>query len=242
MKLRARSVLFAVVYSCVGILPATAGIAPYVRVDFGANKLDLPAVDQQVRDEEAQFYDSGLLVDFDDVGFATGFSGSAGLWLLPGLRVGAVWSDARSKLENRVDLSGFEYADDFRFHMKDVGVEAAVRIRRLGGLTLGGNLGRSNADMSERYTLRNVHGDYLEAETAGQTGRTYGGFVGFDQTNPAGIAGYVRLGFQHRDLGAVPTVVSVTSNGATTVGPGAPFSLDYTGYYFRVGVGFDLRR
>lgn len=240
MPLRLRLSLFVLIAVCAFAAPAGAKVAPYVRLDYGGSMLDLPTVNQQIRAEEELFAESGLLVDFDEAGPALGFSGSAGLWLLPGLRVGATWSRARSKAENRVDLSGFEYSDDFRFHMQDVGVEAAIRIPRLRGLTVGGNVGRSKADMSEHFTLRNVHGEYLEAETADHTGRTYGGFVGFDQTNPAGVAGYVRLGFQKRDLGSVPSVLAVTDNGTTTVSPGAPFSLDYTGYYFRVGVGFDL--
>lgn len=242
MPHRDRSILLALAFSCAASLPAFAGVAPYVRVDYGANMLDLPAVSQQIRDEEELFADSGLLVDFDDVGSALGWGGSAGLWLLPGFRVGATWSETRSKLDNHVELYGFSYADEFRFHMKDVGAEAAIRIRRLGGLTFGGNWSRTTADMNEHYTLLNVHGQYLEAETAQRTGNSYGAFVGFDQTNPSGVAGYVRLGLQHRDLGSVPTLLTVTDNGSTTAGPGTPFALDYTGYYFRVGVGFDLVR
>lgn len=242
MPLRGRSILPALVFACAASLPAFAGVAPYVRVDYGANMLDLPGVSEQVRTEEELFADSGLLVDFDDVGPALGWSGSAGLWLLPGFRVGATWSETRSKLDNHVELYGFSYADEFRFHMKDVGAEAAIRIRRLGGLTFGGSWARTTADMNERYALFNVHGDYVESESAQRTGSTYGAFVGLDQTNPAGIAGYVRLGFQHRDVGSVPTLLTVTDNGSTTTGAGAPFSLDYTGYYFRVGVGFDLVR
>ena len=240
MSLRGRSALLALLLACAAALPAFARPAPYVRVDIGANMLDLPSIAQQVRDEEAQFYGSGLLVDFDDPGAAIGLSGSAGLWLFPGFRVGATWSDARSKLDNRVGLDGFTYADEFRFHMKDVGAEAAIRIRRLGGLTLGGSVAETKADMSEHYTLLNVHGSYYEAETVERTGRTYGGFVGLDQTNASGLAGYVRVGFQRRDLGSLPTRLTVTENGTTTVTEGAPFSLDYTGYYVKAGVGFDL--
>lgn len=240
MRSRGRSVVLALLLSCAASLPAFAGISPYVRVDFGANMLDLPSVDQQVREAEDEFLFSGLAVDFDEVGPALGPSGSAGLWLFPGFRVGATWSDARSKVNNRVELDGFSYADDFQFRMKDVGAEAAIRIRRLGGLTFGGSLALTKADMSEHFTLLNVHGQYYETETVERTGRTYGGFVGFDQTNASGVAGFVRVGFQHRDLGSVPTRLSVTDAGTTTVTEGAPFSLDYTGYYVKVGVGFDL--
>lgn len=240
MSLRGRSVLLALLLTCAASLPASAGIAPYVRVDFGASMLDLPSVDRQVRQEEELFYDSGLIVDFDGAGPALGLSGSAGLWLLPGFRVGATWSEARSKVNNKVELTGFNYADQFQFRMKDVGGEAAIRIRRLGGLTFGGSIAQTKADMSEHYALVNVHGQYYETETVERTGRTYGGFIGLDQTNASGVAGYVRLGFQRRDLGSVPTRLTVTDNGTTTVTEGAPFSLDYTGYYVKAGVGFDL--
>lgn len=242
MSVRGRSAFLALVFCCAASLPAFAGVAPYVRLDYGAGKLDLPAVDQQVRDEEELFYSAGLGVDFDDPSLALGPSGSAGLWLFSGFRVGATWSDTRSKVNNPVELSGFTYADEFFFRMKDIGGEAAFRIPRLGGFMFGGSIAQTTAYMSEQYTLLNVHGEYYENEVAETTGRTYGGFVGFDQTNAKGVAGYVRLGYQHRDLGTVPTTVTTTDNGTTTVTTGAPFSFDYSGYYVRAGIGFDFIR
>lgn len=243
MTVRGRSAFVALLLSCAVALPAFAGVSPYVRLDYGASKLDLPSVDQQVRDEEDLFlYGAGLWVDFDDPSKAFGPSGSAGLWLFPGFRVGASWSDSRSKVNNPVELSGFTYKDEFFFRMKDIGGEAAFRIPRLGGLTFGGSIARTKAYMSEQYTLLNVHGSYYETELAEVTGRTYGGFVGFDQTNASGVAGYVRVGYQHRDLGSVPTTVTVIDNGTTTTSAGAPFNFDYSGYYVKAGVGFDWVR
>jgi len=242
MSLRGRSVFVTLLLSCAISVPAFAGVAPYVRLDFGASKLDLPSVDQQVRDEEELFWAAGLGVDFDDPNKAIGPSGSAGLWLFPGFRVGASWSDSRSKVENPVELSGFTYNDQFFFRMKEIGGEAAFRIPRLGGLMFGGSIATAKAEMSEQYTLLNVHGSYYETELADVTGRTYGGFVGFDQTNASGVAGYVRVGYMHRDLGSVPTTLTVVDNGFTTVTAGAPFSFDYSGYYVRAGIGFDWVR
>jgi hypothetical protein len=239
MSLRGRSAFVALLLGCVVSSPAFAGISPYVRLDYGVGMLDLPSVDQQVQADEDQFFYSGLPVDFDTADKAIGPSGSAGLWLFPGFRVGATWSDTRSKVNNPVELSGFTYADQFFIRMKDVGAEAAFRIPRLGGLTFGGSLAQTKAEMSEQYTLLNVHGEYYETEIATHTGRTYGGFVGFDQTNASGIAGYVRVGYMHRDLGSAPTTLTVTDNGVTTVSAGAPFSFDYSGYYVRAGIGFD---
>ena len=240
MSLRGRSAFVALLLACVVSSPAFAGIVPYVRLDYGASMLNLPSIDEQVSYEEEEFFWAGLPVDFDTAEKAMGPSGSAGLWLFPGFRVGASWADSRSKVNNPVELSGFTYSDNFFIRMKDVGGEAAFRIPRLGGLMLGGSIAQTKAEMSEAYTLINVHGSYYEAELASTSGQTYGGFVGFDQTNASGVAGYVRVGYMHRDLGTVPTTLTIVDNGTTTVTTGTPFSFDYSGYYVRAGVGFDF--
>lgn len=243
MSLRGRSILLALLCCGAVSLPAAAGIAPYVRVDFGGNALDLPQVNAEVRAAEEEFLYSGLLLDLKEPGPALGPSGSAGLWLFPGFRVGASWSNTRSKVDNRFEPDEtFSYADVYEFRMQDVGAEAAVRIPRLGGLTFGGSVARTRAEMSERFQLLNVHGQYYESQAVRKTGRTYGGYVGFDQTNESGIAGYVRLGFQRRDLGTVTAPMTVTDNGTTTVDGTPTFSLDYSGWYVKLGVGFDLVR
>lgn len=64
--------------------------------------------------------------------------------------------------------------------------------------------------------------------------------VGIDQTNPAGVAGFVRAGFQCRDMSRMPGRLT-TSDGMDTVqGTGRTTWLDYSGRVcVRVGVGYD---
>jgi hypothetical protein len=132
------------------------------------------------------------------------------------------------------------YADDLEFRMTEIGAEAAVRITRLGGLTFGGSVARGEAEMIEGFTVEDGFSQYYQDANAQSTKATYGAFIGFDQTNPAGLAGFVRAGFQYRDMGPMPSQLTISDGTNTTQSTGTSIPLDYSGVYFKVGIGFDL--
>jgi hypothetical protein len=75
--------------------------------------------------------------------------------------------------------------------------------------------------------------------TASKTHLTYGAFIGLDQTNTAGFSGWILAGFKLRDMGRMP-LVGVSNDGAiTTPVSGQTSWLDYSGFYLKIGSGFD---
>lgn len=222
--------------------PSHAGISPYARLEYGFNGLAMDEPNARISQNETQLRADGFPADFEKIGPGMGPSASLGLWLFPAFRVGATYSTLRSYREHRLHVPGAFWGEDIDLTMTEIGAEAAVRVRRFGGLTLGGNVASGKAKLVDGFTIEDSGGNYYEDSVSEGTVRTYGAFVGFDQTNAAGVAGFVRLGYQHRDAGSLP-MRGTFSDGSTTVAfTDQSVGLDYSGVYFRIGVGFDLVR
>jgi hypothetical protein len=126
--------------------------------------------------------------------------------------------------------------------MREIGAEAALRFTRFHGLLVGANIATGRAQMVEGLSDEEFAGQLYIDNNAEKTKTTFGGFIGLEQTNPAGFAGFVRAGFQYRDMGRMPNH-SVVSDGVTSVASdGNTIWLDYSGFYLKVGMGFDLVR
>lgn len=239
MRVRGLAVLASLVLSCINVAPVVAGVAPYVRVDYGGNQLRMADVNDAIEAMEQDLVSQGAVVSFKGVGIAYGPSVSAGLWLLPDFRLGAVGSYQRAVLTNIFYDEAAEYylADDMTFRMMEIGLEAAVRVKRLGGLIVGGDVCRGHGELTDALVIDSVHGPYF-AHGSGKRDRLTGGvFVGFEQTNEAGIAGFIRAGYRFRDMGEMTGEFS-DSDGAHESTSTIP--LDYSGFCLRVGAGYDF--
>ena len=241
MRFRGRLALATTLLTCAAAVPAGAGIAPYVRLDYGGNQLQMREGNKLIEQAEASFKAQGLSATFRKIGAGMGPSGSVGLWLFPGFRVGATYSYLRSVRTNHLHVPGqLFYADDLDFRMTEVGGEAAVRFTRLLGFTLGADVAKGRAELIEGYSAEDFSGQlYLDA-TAHGTKTTYGAYVGFDQTNPSGVAGFIRAGFRYRDMGSLPSQLTISDGTNTTQATGKTVPLDYGGFYVKLGIGYDL--
>ena len=132
------------------------------------------------------------------------------------------------------------YADDLDFRMTEVGGEAAVRFTRLLGFTLGANVAKGRSQLIEGYSAEDASGQLYQDATANGSKTTYGAFLGFDQTNPSGIAGFIRAGFQYRNMGSLPSQLVISDGTTTTQATGNTIPLDYGGFYLKLGIGYDL--
>jgi len=126
--------------------------------------------------------------------------------------------------------------------MTEIGVEAAARLVRLGGLTVGASMARGRAELIEGLSREDASGQFNQDATAHRTRTTCGAFVGLDQTNSDGLAGFIRAGFQYRDMGHMPSRLTLFDGTNTTQTTGNTAWLDYSGFYVKVGVGYDLSR
>jgi hypothetical protein len=226
--------------TCLTAPPAAAGAAPYVRLDYGASQLRMTDVNNGIRDAQAALQADGYPAEFKTMGSGYGPSASVGAWIRPGFRLGATYSHLRAVRENRLDVPGeISYADDLDFQMDELGAEAAMRFEWLAGLTVGANVAQGRAESIESYSRADAGGSESWVETARRTKTTFGAFVGMDQTNAAGVAGFIRVGFQYRDMGRMPGQ-RVSPDGTQT--PVETTWLDYSGVYVTAGFGFDLVR
>lgn len=226
-------------------VPATARVSPYVRLAFGGEQLRMSEGNALLRDTKKSFTDQGLPADINSVAFATGPSASAGLWLLRGFRVGATYSSGHSTNVNHVHVPGLLfYAEDLDFRLSELGLEAAVTFERWGGLTFGGHVAETRAKIVEGHTEQDFTGggDLFMDATAEKTKRTYGAYMGFEERNEQNVVGFLRAGYQFRDMGTMPSAL-VISDGFTTVqAAGTTIGLDYSGFYVKAGVGYDFGR
>ena len=71
---------------------------------------------------------------------------------------------------------------------------------------------------------------------------TYGVFLGLDQTNEAGLVGFIRAGYAFRDMGRMPCGGTVSDGVTTTQWSGSTTPMDFSGYFVQVGMGFDRLR
>ena len=221
--------------------PARADFSPYVRFDYGSGQFKMTDGNALVQQWKDSFQSQGLPADFHHVPPGQGPSGSLGVWLLPDFRIGATYSHLRSMPSYRVHVPGqYFFEDDLDFRMTEIGGEAAVRFHRLHGLTFGGNVARGKAEMFEGYAEENVSSQTYEDASAHGRVTTVGGFIGLDQTNEKGVAGYMLVGYQRRWIGTLPSEVTMSDGVTTTQGTARTIPLDYSGVYFKVGVGFDI--
>lgn len=233
----------AVVVSCVFTSPATAGLSPYLCVDWGASQLRMSETNADIAEAREVFERAAVPATYDDIGVAWGPGVSAGLRLFPALRIGATWASGRSVRHNGAYQPGaFLYLDDYEFRTTEIGGEAALRIASLRGFAVGGHVGRTRAEVKETHVADDAHGYYEEHQTGDRTTTTWGAWLGFDQTNEYGLVGFVRVGWQARDVGAVPTRVRTFDGFGETVTDGTSMPLDFSGVYVKVGTGFELRR
>jgi hypothetical protein len=241
MKIRGLSVLASFLLTCALAAPAVAGLSPYVRLDYGGSQLRMTDGNNLIHENEASLQEAGYPAAFEKIGSGYGPSASVGLWLFPAFRLGATYSYLRAVRNNQVHVPGaLFYADDVDFRVTEIGGEAALRMKRLLGLTVGASVARGRAEMIEGYSVADAYGQFYQDATANRTKTTYGAFVGLDQTNPAGVAGFVRLGFQYRDMGRMPSQLTISDGVNTAQATGNTIWLDYSGIYFKVGVGYDF--
>ncbi|MEQ1831409.1 MAG: hypothetical protein ABL977_00025 [Candidatus Eisenbacteria bacterium] len=231
---------------CLLATPTFARVGPYARLAFGGDQLRMGEGNAFLQEVEQSFQSQGLAVDFDKVRMTTGPSLAAGLWLLPGFRVGATYAAGHSYTENRVHVPGFFfYAEDLDFRLEEVGAEAAITVDRWAGFTLGGHVARSRAKMVEGHTEQDFaggSGDLFIDATAERTKLTYGAYVGIEQRNEHGIVGYLRAGYQFRDMGNMPSNLVVSDGFSSVPSTSTTIGLDFSGYYLRFGVGVDFRQ
>jgi hypothetical protein len=226
---------------------AAAIVRPYVRVALGGNQLNMDAIDSNIAANETTMRDwSGYPVELKRTGLAFGPEASAGLWLFPALRVGATYSSQTSSVQNDVWIDhttiGYHYVDHMEFRVQEVGAEVMLRMERLAGLSLGGQVAQGRAQFSERFEESDFWSQYHMQGTAERTRLTWTAFLAIDQTNDQGFVGYVRAGYRFRDYGSLPGSVT-ESDGSTTVSRDAvTVPMDFSGFFMSVGIGYDFFR
>ncbi len=246
MRMNCRWIRLIAVAQCLVASVASARIGPYARVSFGGDQLRMGAGNALLRDVKTSFEAQGLSADFHNIHAASGPSASAGLWLLPGFRVGATYAAGHSYTENRLHVPGnLFYAEDLDFRMEEVGAEAAITVNRWKGFTLGGHVAQSRAKMIEGHTEQDFTGsvaDLFQDATAEKTKITYGAYMGVEQHNENGIVGFLRAGYQFRDMGSMPSKLLISDGFSSVSATSTTIDLDFSGYYMRLGVGVDFRQ
>ncbi len=241
--MKAARMLSLALLALVSFTPSTAHawLDPYVRVGFGGHQAKMEDANAAIKSSIEWAQAGGLPVSPKSVGPGYGPAVSAGLWLVPGLRVGATYATQRSTAPHEYRQPGYLYADDFQFDLEEYGLEAAVRVPRLAGFSFGGHMAEGKAQMTEHFALENVHGNYYEDIRAERKRRTYAVFFGFDQTTERGLAGFLQVGYHWRDMGSLPGYDVIDDNGTITRIPGETVPMDYSGWSVRLGAGYDLR-
>jgi hypothetical protein len=243
MKIRDLSVLASLLMMCVLANPAVAGSVPYVRVDYGGNQLRMTDHNNLLRNAEALLRAEGYSAELGTIGSSYGPGASVGLWILPGVRVGATYSYLRVVRNNRFEVPGeITYVDNRDFRKSEAGVEAVVRLRQLAGLTVGVNVAQAWGEMTGTYSRADAGGLDSRDVIAHRTKPSFGGFVGLDQTNAAGVAGFFRVGFQYCDMGWMSARLTSFDGTNTVQTTGNSVWTDFSGFYLRAGVGYDLLR
>lgn len=240
-------VILAIAVGTLGVVsPTRAALRPYIRGAFGGNKLHVQNVDDNIAaDEQALRESSGYPVELERVGRAWGPDLSAGLWLASWVRVGATYSNQKASPENDLwinhQTTGYHYVDELDFRSEEWGGEIVLRAERLAGLCVGGQVASGRARFSERFNESDFWSEY-HLEGAGEcTKITWAAFVGLDQTNDQGIAGFLRAGYRFRNYGAMAARVTEWDATTSVTYDTTTIPLDYSGFYLSLGVGYDFR-
>jgi hypothetical protein len=225
--------------------PSMAGIRPYVRGSFGGTRLQMDNLNENIAAEEQAFRDSGYPVELQRVGSAFGPDLSAGLWLARWLRVGATYVSQKESSEDDFWLdhqtTGYHYVGDLDLHIEEVGGEVMVRWERFAGLSFGGQAASGRARIDESRDESDFWSEYHLRGTGERTRLTWSAFIGLDQTNNKGIAGYVRAGYRFRNYGPMPARVTESDATTSVTYDTATIPLDYSGVFVSLGVGYDFR-
>jgi hypothetical protein len=223
--------------------PARAAFNPYARVEWGGNQLKMSEGNELIQQNENDLRASGYPAEFRPVGAGYGPGATLGLWISGGLRVGATCSYLHSVRENHLHVPGqIFWADDVDFRMTEIGVESALRFSKLGGFILGGKVARGRCRMTEGYSDESWSGVYYQDALARGAINTYGGYLGFEQTGSTGVAGYIHMGYQFRDVGSLPSELTISDGSTTSQASGRTVPLDLSGVYIHAGFGFDVGR
>lgn len=221
---------------------AGADINPYIRAGYGGGQLRMREVNASIRKDQDALRSIPVSADFLGIGPGYGPDLAVGFWLFPTFRVGGAYSYSYARRENRVDDPQILYDDQLRFRMTEYSVEAAMRVVALGGLSVGGRVGQARAEMSERYSTEDASGALYIDATARRMRTTGGVFLGLDQTNLAGFVGFMYAGYQFRDMGHMPSSGTISDGVSSVSLSGTSLDMDYSGFYFQIGVGFDTPR
>jgi hypothetical protein len=225
--------------------PATAGVRPYIRAAFVGNQLSVDNLNDNIAAQEQAFRDAtGYPVELKRVGVALGPDLAAGFWLARWLRVGGTYTSQQASAKDDFGINhqttGYHYVSDLELRIEEVGGEVMVRFERLAGLSFGGQAASGRASISHNLDESDFWSEYHFRGTAEHTRITWAAFVGIDQTNERGIAGFARAGYRFRNYGPMPS--RVTEWDATTSGSyeSTTIPLDYSGFFLSLGVGYDL--
>lgn len=220
---------------------ASARITPFFRAEYSGAQLKMEEGNQIIDGNADAMRAMGFRPVFQHVRPAYGPSASAGFWLTPSIRIGATASYQRSVTENHMHVPGaYFFAQDLDFRVTEFGGEAALRVKKWAGFHVGGSIARCRARLIEGYTEQSGFGDYFEDSVAERTKTVYGTFIGIEQTEPTGVAGYLRLGYQFRNMGSMPSALTISDGVTTTYATGQSVPLDYSGWYAKAGFGFDI--
>jgi len=220
-------------------LPAHAEFVPYLRATFGVSQLAMTSLDAAMLAQQAAIRASGGRAKFDEVDMVLGPELSAGVWLLPSLRVGTLFAWQHRDMDHRSD-GALTYVDLYQIATTDAGAEVAFRMPRHSGFTIGGQIALTHGEVTNDYTVTNASGSVHVVTRVQDAQTTWGFFLGLDQTDAQKrTAGYVRLGYRFRDFGSVPGTQSITDGSGAVSTPVRSVPLDFSGWYASLGIAFD---
>lgn len=240
MKIRA--ILALSLLSLAAAAAAEAMPRPYISGSYGAGGLEMGEVNRIIKAHEAAIKTAYPDISMKKVGPSSEWEVGGGLWLFPALRIGASYSQQHSFRSNRYhspDRTYF-YGEELTFEMAETGLEAAVRVPKLLGFSVGGSMSHAKADFKlsdGEQTPYSYFGTDAKASTAKTT---YAAFAGFEQTNEWGWTGYLHAGYRWRNMGTMPSR-GISNDGVNFVEwTGTTVEMDYTGPFFKLGIGYDL--
>jgi hypothetical protein len=243
LKIRAMFALSVLVLGCTAT--AQAMPYPYLSGSFGGGTLEMGEVNEVLESQQAAIRAGGYTdITMKKVGAGSEWGFGGGLWLFPALRIGATWSQQHSFLSNRYHSPDhtYFYGEELTFDMAEMGVEAAVRVPQLFGFTFGGSMSRAKADFKLSDGEQTSYSYFGNDAKASKTGRTYGAFAGFEQTNGAGWTGALHMGYRWRNMGTM-AIHGLSNDGVNYAEwSGTTPEIDYTGLFVQCQIGYDLFR